>query len=282
MRIFLVGVFISSSSTYSQALIFEKMGHEVIRYSYRDIAKAIGIEARDRDFVHEVKLKQPDFVLICKGNTISGKAVEDIKKICPIYIFYMDPVHPGAWTPDLEDKMRAASGVFCEKVQALEKAELLNDNVFQAIDGYDPFVDKPVDIKQDIDVSFIGGYYGRRKTMCEAVGAVKLHGFREAHARQVGRSKINLNFCTSGTASNRIYKVLAAQGFLLTDEWMGRQFTDKFELALFDGSADDLARKIDYYLKHEDERKAIAERGRIAGAAYDRYNWARMILTRII
>ena len=278
MKIFLVGVFIPSSSTYSQALILEDMGHEVVRYSYRDVARKFGIAARDIDLVQQVKLSQPDFVLICKGNTVSGIAVKEIKKICPVYIFYMDPVHRGSWTLDLEDKMKVASGVFCEKLQAIEKAKLLNSNVFQAIDGYDPFVDKPMGSEQDIDVSFIGGYYGRRETMCKAVGAVKLHGFREEHARLVSRSKINLNFCTSGTASNRIYKVFAARGFLLSDDWMGRQFEDKKEIVIFDGSAQDLKEKIDYYLKHEDERRSIAKAGRIAAIPYSRFSWANSIL----
>jgi hypothetical protein len=281
VKIFYVGVFIPSSSTYSQALIFEKMGHEVVRFNYR-VQYEGGSEERDLHLIEKVVMSHPDFVLIAKGNTISGKTVSDIKKFfCPVYIWYMDPVHPGAWTPDLEDKMRAATGVFCEKLQAIEKAKQLNEYVYQAIDGYDPYVDKPVNVKQDIDVSFIGGYYGRRKAMCEAIGASKLHGFREEHAKLVSRSKINLNFCTSNTASNRIYKVFAAGGFLLTDEWLGRQFTDKKELALFDGSAEDLKRKVDYYLKHEDERKAIAAAGHLAGQKYDRFNWANMILSHI-
>ena len=77
-------------------------------------------------------------------------------------------------------------------------------------------------------------------------------------------------------------KFLLPRGFLLSDDWMGRQFEDKKEIVIFDGSAQDLKEKIDYYLKHEDERRSIAKAGYEAGKKYTRYNWAEMILTPIV
>ncbi len=68
----------------------------------------------------------------------------------------------------------------------------------------------------------------------------------------------------TGFVSNRIFQALAAGGSALAHQW----FRDMEHLGLIDGeniivwkTFDELAKKIDYYLTHEDERKRIAEAG---------------------
>lgn len=78
-------------------------------------------------------------------------------------------------------------------------------------------------------------------------------------------SKINLNLTAKGIqsgASLRIYDVLGCGGFLISNYQaeLPEQFEVGKEIVLFE-SEQDLLEKIDYYLKHEEERKQIAKNG---------------------
>lgn len=68
----------------------------------------------------------------------------------------------------------------------------------------------------------------------------------------------------TGFVSNRVFQALVAGGSALAHQW----FKDMDKLGLIDGetciiwkSFDELKRKIEYYLTHEEERKRIAEAG---------------------
>lgn len=78
-------------------------------------------------------------------------------------------------------------------------------------------------------------------------------------------SKINLNFTIPNIKSGiplRIWDVLGAGGFLLTNYQaeIPLYFKENEDLVCFDG-IDDMVKKTDYYLKHEDERRRIAQNG---------------------
>jgi spore maturation protein CgeB len=62
--------------------------------------------------------------------------------------------------------------------------------------------------------------------------------------------------------SDRIYKILGCGCFCLTQPIQGLEqlFQDGKHLVVFDGY-EDLCNKIDYYLKHEEEREKIALEG---------------------
>ena len=78
-------------------------------------------------------------------------------------------------------------------------------------------------------------------------------------------AKINLHFAPRNihsAASLRVFDVLACKGFLLTT-WQPEiveLFDDGTELVTF-SETDEMLDKIDYYLKHEDERSKIARAG---------------------
>lgn len=78
-------------------------------------------------------------------------------------------------------------------------------------------------------------------------------------------SKVNLNITLRSILSGiplRAFEVMGAGGFLITN--YQADFDDCFiagEDYVFYESIDDLMYKIDYYLTHDDERKAIAESG---------------------
>ena len=78
-------------------------------------------------------------------------------------------------------------------------------------------------------------------------------------------SKINLNITLRSIQNGiplRAMDIMGAGGFLLTNYQndFNRHFTDGEDFVSFD-SKTDLYNKIEYYLTHEDERKAIADNG---------------------
>lgn len=78
-------------------------------------------------------------------------------------------------------------------------------------------------------------------------------------------SKINLNI-TSKTIQTgiplRVFDVLGSEGFLITNYQaeLCQFFEPDVDLVVYD-SMENLAKKVDYYMKHEDERKQIAYNG---------------------
>jgi len=79
------------------------------------------------------------------------------------------------------------------------------------------------------------------------------------------QSKINLNFTIKNIRSGiplRIWDVLGAGGFLVTNfqAEIPQYFENGKDLVYFD-SIDDMSRKVEYYLIHEDERMQIARNG---------------------
>jgi spore maturation protein CgeB len=93
------------------------------------------------------------------------------------------------------------------------------------------------------------------------------------------RERINLNICTDAGASDRIYKILAAGGFLLTNEWEGRELTglvDGRDLVIYNDIGD-LNNKINLYLDDVDRREKIAESGFRTVQKLNRLEWAKYI-----
>ena len=88
-------------------------------------------------------------------------------------------------------------------------------------------------------------------------------------------SKINLNIslkCIQSGIPLRALDILASGGFLLSNYQpeLAEYFTDGEDLVLY-YSMEDAWQKCEYYLKHEDERKAIAANGREKAKAFFSY-----------
>lgn len=78
-------------------------------------------------------------------------------------------------------------------------------------------------------------------------------------------SRINLNITLRSITSGiplRAMDIMGAGGFLMSNYQpeLAEYFVDGQELVLFD-SAQDMQWKLDYYLKHEEERRQIAKCG---------------------
>lgn len=89
--------------------------------------------------------------------------------------------------------------------------------------------------------------------------------YREEMPLVFHESDINMNFTIRNIRTGlplRIWDILGAGGFLLTNYQieLGDFFENGKDLVYYD-SLDDMMRKAEYYLDHEDERKTIAQNG---------------------
>jgi hypothetical protein len=281
MKILFIGVFDPTSTNYSQANELELLNNIVIRYEYRLRSEKIGNVQRDNEIIALCEREKPNLVIFSKCNSVHVRVIFECNKIAKTCLWYMDP--PGNWNFELEQKVKACSYVCCAKQFAVDLAKKLNQHSYLVVEGFDPIIDKPANIEQDIDVSFIGSLYtSERKDICKKLGIKVISAYGASHAKTVSRSKININFCTGNTESDRVYKIMASGGFLLTTDWEGRcdNFIDKTDLVIF-STHNELQTKIAYYLEHEKERNLIARKGMETVQVYSRASWAKKILAGI-
>lgn len=275
----MVAVFSDTSTNNSQAKAFEALGHTVIRYNYRVRAKKLGAGKRDHEIIGICKTEKPDLVFFSKCNTVNIKVVHECNKISETCFWYMDPLNAN-WNSEAKEKVKHASFSCFDKNNVFKQAKKINKKSYLVREGFDSFKDLPRQLEQNIDVSFIGNLKGVRK---KAHSLINFHVFTDAygekHSEIVSKSKINLNFCSNRGASDRIYKVLAAGGFLLSDDWDGREelFQDREHLVIF-SNLEDLEEKIKFYLDNSFERKRIAQNGYIKVQEYSRINFAKQII----
>lgn len=282
MKILFVGVFDKDkkSTNTSQILSFKRLGHEVTGYNYRTRARIIGNKQRDEELIKLVKEREFDLIVYSKCNVVSKHVFADNRKHSKTCLWFMDPLV--SYTQEMMQKTSLVDYFCCDKLNVLELALKENKNSFHICEGYDSDLELPKDCEKKYDVSFIGNMYGgRREKISQINHPVKI--ISNAHGRQhsveVSKSNININFCTSQGASDRVYKILAAGGFLLTDDWLGRRdmFVDKEDLVIFK-NIKDLNEKIDFYMKNPKDRKKIAASGLQKVQKYTRLNWAKRIV----
>jgi len=283
MKILFVAVFDDEgkSTNNSQASAFEILGHTVVRYSYRARAAKIGDRNRNLELIDVYRTEEPDLVLFAKTNSISINVFEKCKKNSKVGYWFPDPLQTFQ-NPEFIEMTRVSDFMCCDKINVLGEALQYNDKCYHVTEGYDSTVERVLENEKILDVSFIGNIYGNRSQLLGALKSqvhIAQDAYGAAHSDVVSRSKINLNMCTSLGASDRVYKILAAGGFLLTDDWTGRDemFEDGKHLVLY-ASVEDLNQKIEYYLANPDQRDKIAKEGNKEVQKYSRINWAAKIV----
>ena len=269
MKILFFGVFKDTSTNVSQSAGLRKLGIEVIDYNYR---------GQNDDFlINKCKEERPDLVIFSKCNEIGSQVVDECNKISKTCMWYIDPINYN-WNDRLREKIGKCSFTCCAKEKAVELGKKNTDKIIRIIEGFDPKIDYPRNLTQDIDVSFIGNMYNNRNSILKPLGIQIFNdAYTNKHAEVVSRSKININLCTNRCESDRVYKILAAGGFLLTDQWDGIIFKDRIDLVIFN-TKEELKEKIDYYLNNSEEREKIRIAGRTAVQKYSRDNWAKQLM----
>jgi spore maturation protein CgeB len=278
MKILHVAVFTPMSTNVCQADGFEYLGHEVIRYDYRAKAKRYGSIGRDDHLITICRNEKPDIILFSKCNNMHVSVVEECGKIGTTVLWYMDNFRN--INEELKQKMGKCDYIFCATSAGINEALNYNDDVHRLHGGYDSRIHCPMEVPKTRDVCFIGEIYPYRAKFIRAINCEVIKGvYNEDHARIVSETKINLNFTEGDGVSNRIYKILAAKGFLLTTPWLEMEydFTPGDDFVVF-STIDDLKSIIGYYLNNEVERERIADHGYRTIKQYDHINYAKKIM----
>jgi spore maturation protein CgeB len=282
LKVLFIGVFDTQnrSTNNSQLLSLNKAGASVVGYNYREKAIRIGKQARDRHIIETIRQKRFDLVIFSKCSDVSIEVFIEAKKIAKTCLWFMDPII--SYTEEMRMKTSVVSYFCCDKKNVLEEAVKINKNSYHVFEGFDSNSDKPQFLDKKYDVAFIGSLYGNRREQISNIKPeviVFSNVFGKEHAKIVSQTKINLNFCTSEGASDRIYKVLAAGGFLLTNDWKGREeiFKDNKDLVIFK-DIEDLNFKIEYFLKNPENARLISAQGMKTVQKFTRDVWAKRIL----
>jgi len=282
VKILFVGVFDTSrhSTNTSQILAFKQIGCEVVGYNYRHRARQIGNKQRDEELIQILEDRHFDLIVFSKCNVLGFDVFRKATAKTKTCFWFMDA--KCNYDQEMRDKTSLVTYGCFDKKNVLEEALKINKNSFYVCEGYDQAVDKYQDVEKEYDVTFIGSIYGNRigytKNSKYKINVVS-DAYGPNHALTVGKSRINLNFCTSDGASDRIYKIMAAGGFLLTDDWPGRkeQFVDGEDCVIFKNQ-EDLDRKIKFYLENPEIRERIAKTGHKTVSKFNRISWAKKIV----
>ena len=277
-----MGVFDTTrkSTNTSQLLAFKRLGYNVSGYDYREKARIYGPAERDRELSHIIESNSYSLVVFSKCNRVSYDVFEKATQKTKTCLWFMDPLQ--TYDDEMKRKSALVTYVCCDKENVVSEALRYNPSTFRVCEGYDQDVDKPRLRDKLYDVSFIGNIYGPRKNIIDSIETeVKVinGAYGTRHSEEVSKTKINLNFCTNSGASDRVYKIMAAEGFLLSNEWLGREqyFEDGKECVIF-RDIDDLNAKIKFYLDNPALRKQIAKAGKKAVNKFDRLSWAKKIV----
>ena len=283
MKILYIGTFDNQnkSTNNSQYRALKRLGHEVFQHNYRLIEQQVGTDKCNRDLISSIQKEMFDLVLISKG-TLLNTVVSKMCNLTTVGLWYMDPLISTSFSPDVQERCKIVNFVCCDKMNVLEQCLKLNKNSFHVCEGYDRDVDRPVTCEKEFDVSFIGDIYGDRESIlrsCNYPITIIQGAYGTNHATVVSKSKINLNMVTNLGASDRVYKVMAAGGFLLTNDWIGRKemFEDSRHLVIFK-NLEDLAQKIQFFIDNPDSREKIAQAGYEKVQKYNRDLWAKEVI----
>ena len=82
MKIVYAAVFTETSTNTPQANAFEKLGHEVIRYDFKEKLKEFGeSNLRDEDLINTCVSENPDLLLFSKGVGINSNVISTCQDI---------------------------------------------------------------------------------------------------------------------------------------------------------------------------------------------------------
>ena len=284
MKIIYVAVFTETSTNTPQANAFEKLGHDVIRYDFKEKLKEFGkANLRDEDLINTCVSENPDLLLFSKGVGINSSIISTCQDICHVALWYMDPMINV--DEELKQKITQVNSVFYTAPAVYRQLKDQNSQSYLIHEGYDPKIHKFYDkIDKVYNVSFLGYLKEHRRQYNESYNFnCFTDKYNTDHCKIVNQTRINLNFTNNqeGT-SDRAYKIMGAGGFLLTEPWEGLEtdFKPQEDLVVFNNETE-FKDKIEYYLKHWEERKHIARKGYDKVHSFTVENWAKLITERV-
>ena len=290
MKIVFVAVFTPNSTNVSQSRGFKDNGYDVLEYDYRSKLSRLGsVVKRDDDLIKTVENFNPDITIFSKCNNMHYRVIVGCNKYSKTILWYMDAINN--FNGELIDKIKRVD-YFVNGIEGVvPHGKKYNKNTIFLPQCPDEKMNFPLDdLDYKYNVTFIGNIQPnsthadrlRYKNKINFTHFNNKYGLE--HNKIVNQSKINLNFSHTSTngASVRVFKILAAKGFLLTTPWKGMEklFNIGEHLDVFTSPAD-LQKKINYYLYHEEERNKIRVQGNKIVQKYLPINWAKKMVSII-
>lgn len=317
MKILLVEAFWYRDEYYKESPIkdaFTRLKHKVYRFDYRknfnlllNKIPVIGsqyfiakfrrfISKLDINLINTVKEIKPDFILVIKGESISAKTIQYIRKNfdIPVAMWFVDDPH---FTNVMSkhfyfayDYYFTSSFIFAEKIKKkgfknTEYIAFACDPKFQKKIK----VSKPDQKKYNCDINFIGTCYPERWNYIRKLKdydikiwgkwwnlPLRLADMKNKHmnyflssdewVKLFNTSKITLNVHPrimkyGGMKSNhRTYEAGGCGSFVICDKTVGIEdlFVPDKEIVLY-SNVNELRDKLDYYLKNDKEREKIGK-----------------------
>ena len=141
MKIMYAAVFTETSTNTPQAKAFEKLGHEVIRYDFKEKLKEFGNSTlRDENIINTGVSENPDLILFSKGVGIDINVITTCQDICPIALWYMDPMVNV--DEELLQKIDKVNFVFYTAPTVFNKLKDKNKNSYFIQEGYESTIHK--------------------------------------------------------------------------------------------------------------------------------------------
>ncbi len=258
----------------------QKIFSKVILYDYLERMTEVGIKAVNEEIIALVRKEHPKYVLWTSWQyDILPPTLDMIRKEGSVVVgwFFDDEWrfedYSKWWIPYLD---------YCvtNTTDAVPRYRKLGARVMQTIPNTGIAIDRDwSNIEEKYDVSFVGGRLlaDREQWISEVKNRnIPVHLFGEGWGGYVPfqemldifkSSKINLNFSKGlrnmkPQIKGRTFQVCMAGGFLLTEYVPGIEnyFEIDKEIVCFKNT-EEMIDKINYYLNHEEERRAIAQAG---------------------
>jgi spore maturation protein CgeB len=270
-----------NSTNIMQRDALVELGHQVIDCSYRLFNN---VPEQTLDLIHRVK---PDITVMAKGKDLTLEHIDAANKYGRTVMWMMDYTHN--WSEDLESKIASCTKACLSRASTTEMALMINPASHFVPEGFDPDVHyPPIETRPALfsnEVSHIGALHGNachfdREKLLACVGGKNIIAYGHDHRKAVWSTKINLNFSEGDGTSDRLYKILGAGGFCLTQYFRGIEqlFDIGAELDVF-SCPRELQLKTIHYLSNPDKMRTIARRGmKIAHKSCTNLNWAKGIL----
>jgi spore maturation protein CgeB len=288
----MAGVFDNPSSTnIFFAKAFAKAGHDVLEFNYRQVINSLGVESANIALLFKCYETSQDLVVISKGTYIISDIASQIRKLCPVWFWCMDPIitidQPAI------DLAKECTHVSCTGLGVAEFFMARGvKNVHHIFEGVDSDYYHPVEVDPlyATDMSFIGSRGPERDRHVFQIGAnaiIRVYGegygslvFGEEFNKICSSSKIMLSINSQNDIqdyfSDRIFLYLAAGGFVMQKYTPGLE--NWFEFGTHCIWFKDIPEAIALtkeWLPKEEGRKVIAEAGR--KYVLDNFTWDHTI-----
>lgn len=265
------------------------MGHKLIHFDALTVLNEKGRKQMNQDLLEIVYEEKPDLLFcILMRDEFEPKVIEKISKETntTTYNWFCDD----HWRYDNFSKYWAPKFNWTSSTHQGSIEKYHRDgyqNVIKTQWGVNPFLYVRKDMPLKYDVTFVGQVHSNRKKIIKVLEkkGVKVECFgggwpngrvsQDEMINIFNQSKINLNLNNSSAnkwyrfwkkdvnqIKGRNFEVPGTGGFLLTGDAdnLDYYFNINQEVGLYH-SDDEIEEKIVYYLKNEEERKQIAQRG---------------------